>query len=82
MLSVSSVRDPFLRALSEQVKHSVGLSFWLSVHSLSLFRDDARVFDERYRSRCGSHVSIAQISDGVASSGFLRWASCQQLDHE
>ena len=33
MLSVSSVRDAFLRALSEQVnavKHSVGRYFWLS----------------------------------------------------
>ena len=57
MLSLSSVRDPFLRALYEQVnavKHSVGRYFWLSVHSLSLFRDDAWVFGELYRSRCAS----------------------------
>ena len=51
MLSVSSVRDAFLRALSEQVsavKHRV------SVHSLSLLRDDGWVFDESYRSCCAS----------------------------
>ena len=57
MLSASSVRDAFLRALSEQVnavKHSVGLSFWLSVHSLSLLRDGVWVFGERHRSRCAS----------------------------
>ena len=57
MLSVSSVRDAFLRALSEQVnavKHSVGRYFWLSVHSLSLLCDDGWVFDEPYRSCCAS----------------------------
>ena len=57
MLSVSSVRDAFLRASSEQVsavKHRVGRSFWLSVRSLSLLRDDVWVSGERHRSRCAS----------------------------
>ena len=70
-MSVSSVRDPFLRALSEQVnaaKHSVGRYFWLSVHSLSLFRDDAWVFGERYRSRCASQVhSHRKVTDRRAT---------------
>ena len=58
MLSFSSVRDAFLRALSEQVsavKHRV------SVHSLSLLRDDGWVFDEPYRSCCAS-FSLFQSS--------------------
>ena len=69
MLSVSSVRDPFLRALSEHaVKHSVGRYFWLSVHSLSLFRDDAWVFGERYRSCCASQFqSHRKVTDRRAT---------------
>ena len=81
MLSVSSVRDPFLRALSEQVKHSVGRYFRLSVHSLSLFRDDAWVFGERYRSCCASlFQSHRKVTDRRATGSWD--GGCQQLDHE
>ena len=51
MLSVSSVRDALLRALYEQVS---AVNHRVSVHSLSLLRDDGWVFDEPYRSCCAS----------------------------